>query len=370
MRITKVHIEQLRNVADASIDFGDTNKHLLLGQNGAGKTNILEAVSLLSLTKSFLGSDEADVVQWETDFYRVRGEFESDALTKSTVEVTSQVNPRKQKGCFMNDVRKTVSEVIGHVPTVSFLPQDLELFTGSPAARRRFMDELLCQVSPEYLRSLLQYQKILKQRNALLKKIAEGMPHYRDLKQWDTMLSEAASHIILARFELLEVLQCTLAQELCSLGESWEEAEIQYKSKITEREQEKIRDEFKSLLLHYQERDLLLQTTSLGPHRDDWEIMIGEHVLQSFASRGQQRTALLALLFLKVSFLELRRGEKPIILLDDVFSELDDAHQDALIHSFDTYQIIMTATHTPPDIQNVCVWNVKDGVVRMDTVQF
>ncbi|MCF7844541.1 MAG: DNA replication/repair protein RecF [Kiritimatiellales bacterium] len=359
MRIHSISLEQFRSFPAFAFEIAEPNVHVLLGPNGAGKTNILESISVLSLTKSFLPVEELDIVQWGKEYYRIKAELENDHGEKSTVEVTSQILPRKQKACFINDVKKSLSDMVGHLPTVAFLPQDLELFTGPPAQRRRFLDILLCQVSPEYSSAMSQYLKILKQRNALLKKIVEGVAKRADLEHWDILLSQAAAVITLKRLEIMEVFQCSLTQEIQSLGEKWKEAILVYQRKGEARTQVEIAKEMQELLAHYQERDLILQSTTVGPHRDDWRIDIDGRSLTTFASRGQQRAAVLALLFLKVSFLELRRGEKPVVLLDDVFSELDDNHQSALLRCFDDYQVIISATHVPKELEGAKVWEMN-----------
>lgn len=356
MRIQSLRLEQFRSYESLDLDLSGSDVHLLVGPNGAGKTNVLEAISILSLTKSCVRSDEGDVVQWGKEYYRVRGSVMSDAGGEKQLEVVSQMMPRKQKACFVNDVRLPVSEMVGQLPVVVFLPQDLELFTGSPANRRQFLDQLLCQVSPEYLQSLTQYQKILKQRNSLLRKIADGVARVDDLAIWNEKLAEQGSQITTRRLELIEVLQCTIGQEINQLGENWDDVTIVYKKK---------EGELIDLLDHYQERDLILQSTTVGPHREDWSIDVHGRSIDSFASRGQQRTAVLALLFLEVSYLELQRGEKPVILLDDVFSELDDVHQGALLSSFDSHQVIVSTTHLPEEIAGAKVHRVEKGTTEI-----
>jgi len=247
------------------------------------------------------------------------------------------------------------------LPTALFLPQDLELFTGAPTTRRSFLDRLLCQVSPEYLQVLMQYQKILKQRNALLRKISDGIARRADLAIWDEQLAEAGTVVMLRRLELCEVLQCSLSQELHSLGEQWRDPVIVYERKGQSYDFATAKQEFLDLFSQFQERDIVLQSTTIGPHRDDWKILVDDRDIATFASRGQQRTALLALLFLEVSFLELQRGEKPIILLDDVFSELDDHHQQSLLTSFEDYQVIITTTHLPKEVHGAKVWHMDSS---------
>lgn len=363
MRLLSLELTQFRSYPQLTLDLSADGVHMLVGTNGAGKTNILEAVSILSLLRSCLGTEESDLVQWGSDFYRIRGRVQSNSGEEKLLEVVSQQVPRVQKATFLNDVRMGIEAMVGRMPTVVFLPQELQLFTGSPALRRRFVDRLLCQVSPEYLRSLTQYQKILKQRNTLLRHIAEGRARAEDLDVWDLHLADHGVPVTLARLELIGTLQLTLPEEIAALGELWENVAIVYDRKGTECEAGAIKKEYLDTLLRNRKRDCILQSTSAGPHREDWHIAVGERDLHTFASRGQQRATLLALLLLQVSYLELRTGEKPIILFDDVFSELDSAHQEALIRSLSGYQVIITTTHVPEgDFQAHC-WTVEEGSV-------
>lgn len=368
MRVKNLHLQQFRNYHDATIDFGGADVHVLLGENGAGKTNILESISVLSLTKSCLGVEEPTVMEWGTEYYRVSASVAGDAGEEYSLEVVSQSAPRKQKACFVNDVRVPVSDMVGRLPIVLFLPRDLELFTGQPGERRRFIDQLLCQVSPQYLEAISQYQKILKQRNSLLRKIAEGVARRPDLAVWNTALAEKGALITVQRLELMEVLQCTFLQELHALGEHWTDARLEYLRKGTERSLEACQAELIALLSHYEERDVILCSTTVGPHRDDWQVTVEGRELTTFASRGQQRTAVLALYFLQVSFLEIRRNEKPLILLDDVFSELDDKHQCALLESFDGHQVLISTTHLPSTVEHAKVWHVAKGILTPQNV--
>lgn len=364
MRLSTLELQQFRSYGSLSLDMSGGDVHVLIGENGAGKTNILEAVSILSLTRSCLGTDEADLPQWGTDFYRVRGTGTNDAGEERQLEVVSQRAPRVQKACFLNDVRSPVEDIIGILPTVVFLPQDLQLFTGPPSARRKFLDRLLCQVSPEYLRSLAQYQKVLKQRNSLLKRIAEGKAPEAELDLWDEHLIAHAAPVTAARLKLIGTLQLTLPEEIRSLGEQWADVRLVYESKGDGETDEELQVQYREALRHSRRRDCILQSTSVGPHREDWTICVDERPLGSFASRGQQRTSLLALLLLQVSYLELRCGEKPLILLDDVFSELDDNHQRNLLTSLTGYQVIITTTRIPDGCDGVQLMMVESGAVR------
>lgn len=364
MRLSHLSLQNFRNYGDAAIEFGDGNVHLFVGHNGAGKTNILEAVSVLSLTKSCLNADDEEVVGWGREFFRVRGEGLCDDGAEITAEVVSQFAPKRGKACFLHDVKKGIGEMVGAIPSVVFLPQDLELFTGSPAQRRAYLDRLLSQVSPSYLETFLMYQKILKQRNALLRSIAQGVSKEEDLSVWDLRVAETGAVITMRRLELVGVLQCSLLQELRTLGESFDDGQIVYERKGEGRTTEELCAELIELLQMNRRRDIVLQSTSVGPHRDDWTIVADGHPLPSFASRGQQRAAVLALLMLQISYLELQRGERPIVLLDDVFSELDEEHEAALLKSFSSHQVFITATYVPPTLGDAALWHVEEGKVE------
>ncbi|MBI3619490.1 DNA replication and repair protein RecF [Candidatus Peregrinibacteria bacterium] len=363
MHLRSLSLTQFRSYDNLALDLSGSALHLFVGKNGSGKTNLLEAIGILSLSKSFLNAEEEHLVRWGGEFFRIRGETEADGCEQGTIEVVSQLQPRRAKACFKNDVRIGVTDLIGHFPTVTFLPQDLELFTGPPAERRRFLDQILCQVSGEYLEALMACQKILKQRNTLLKAIASGRASENELSPWDAAFARKGSLVTLKRLELVETFGLALGEELRALGEGWSEVRIAYERAGEGRTREVISAELIEALIRSRERDVLLQSTGAGPHREDWTIMIDERAFQTFGSRGQQRIAVLALIFLEASYVELRRGERPLILLDDVFSELDRDHQEHVLASFACNQILMTALDVQPGAESACIWEVGEGKV-------
>lgn len=363
MRLVSLSLEHFRNYAAQTVTFTDDDIQLFVGRNGSGKTNLIEAISVLSITRSCRGKDDQDMTLWDKPFYRLRARVRADDGTEHRIEAVSELAPRRRKAFFINDVRTQVGGIVGFLPTVTFLPQDLLLFSGPPAERRRFVDQLLSQLSSDYLVALSQYQKILQQRNALLKRVASGADVASALDAWDAEMAEKGSFITLARLELIQTLNLSFHEELASLGEQWEDVRLRYDRKTGARTREEVRDELRELLIAHRERDLALQSTGIGPHRDDWQVFRDGRPLPSFASRGQERVAVLALLLLEVSYLELRRGEKPVILLDDAFSELDDEHQAALLQGFRGHQVIMTATRVPPNAGEAAVFSVEPGHV-------
>lgn len=343
--------------------------HVLHGPNAAGKTNLLEAVSILSSGRSFLGAEEDDLMMWDTDHYRLQAAVRSDSGECKTIEVVSQRSPRRARAGFLNDVRVPISRLTGVLPAVAFLPQDLELFTGSPARRRDLFNDLLVQISADFATSLATYTKLLRQRNALLRRIREGTGRMQDLAVWEDGLAREGAAVTLGHLELAQVLQCTLEEELRALGETWRNVRLVYDRHGDATTQADIATALRSDFLHFRERDLLIGSTTIGPHRNDWHIDADGRSLATFASRGQQRTAVLALLFLRVSYMEVRRGEQPVILLDDVFSELDAAHQEQLMKSLKGHQVFLTTTHRVPGISSATMWKVGGGEVRTSDLE-
>lgn len=363
MRINSLVLQNFRSYKALHIEVTEQNVQVFSGPNGVGKTNILEAIVLLSLTKSFHSREESDLITWNEAFYRLQASVVTDAGMPRTLEVASQLEPRKKKAFYKDDIACKASQLVGILPTVQFFPQDLDLFTGSPARRRQFLDQLLCQVSPQYLQNLSTYQQVLKQRNALLKRINAATASVSDLLLWDQKLAELGAYITIDRLELIGLWQLTIRHELQQLGEHFTEVEFVYKRKGTRTEKAALTAELLQLLTESAPRDVLLQATSIGPHRDDWYLQVDGHTFTSFASRGQQRAAVLALILLQTSYLELKRNDRPIILLDDVFSEFDERHQMALLEVMQQSQVFITSAVTPPKINGAAYWQVMPGTI-------
>lgn len=367
VQVLSLRLESFRSYAQAEVPCAGTC-HLFVGQNGSGKTNILEALSVLSLTKSFLGVEDDVLRHWGAMHYRVTAVIQSDTGEERELEVVMQAEPRVAKAAFVSGVRTPLTTIVGILPTVVFLPQMTELFRGPPAERRRFLDSVLCQVSPEYFAALMQYQKVLKQRNALLKAVVAKEAGSDQLLVWDAAIAPLAARITLLRLELTEMFTMTLPEELRALGEHWDEVSIAYTRSTAARDLDLLTQELITLYSSHRERDLAMQTTSIGPHREDWQVLVSGRALPDFASRGQQRTVLLALLFLQTSYLTLRRGERPIVLLDDLYSELDQAHCARVTEAMAGHQVFLTATEVPSNLQtqNVVVWQVELGKIARE----
>lgn len=364
VRFSSLHLTNFRSYAQASLSFPDAPGCVaLLGRNGAGKTNVIEALSILSLTRSCRGNDEAELVKWSEPFYRLNARIRGDGGDFRGIEVVSELSPRKRKTLFLNDVKTAAGDFVGIVPTVTFLPQDLLLFSGPPAERRRFLDQLLSQVSPEYLSVLSRYQQVLQQRNALLKTIAQTGGDASVLDVWDREAARFGACVTVRRLELIGTLSLSFRDEVARLGEAWNDVSLRYERKTVSCDLASLEEEAYGLLRAGRQRDILLQGTSSGPHREDWQIGVEGRDLPTFASRGQERTAVLALLFLQVSYLQLTRGEMPVLLLDDACSELDERHQEALLSGFPGAQVVLTATRLPDQARPLAVFTVEPGAI-------
>lgn len=355
MRIRSLSLSQFRNYTSQEVVFDASPVQLLIGENGSGKTNVLEAMSILSMLSSCRGAEETDVVQWEKDFYRLRAEVEQENGERHVLEAVTELQPRKRRAFFIDDVRMTAAQMVGRLPTVTFLPEDILLFSGAPQQRRAFLDNVLTQVSVPYAHALAQYKKLLAQRNALLKRIADRLEQPDSLEPWDREIAPHATLIMRERTQLITTFNLSFTDELQHLGESWKQATLQPTRPPV--------DDVLTALRERRDRDCLLCTTTVGPHRDDWFADIDGRNLVSFASRGQERAAVLALLLLSVSYLEVRTGEKPVILLDDAFSELDDRHRLALLSTLQEHQVFLTTTHLPPHVKDAAVLAVAHGTV-------
>lgn len=333
--------------------------HLLVGPNGAGKTNVLEAIALLGLGRSCRGVRMPHLGHWGSSFFRVRGEGKSDRGRETSLEVVFESQPSRV-AYFLCDGQVPLGKFLGRFPVALFLPDDLNLFRGPPQFRRRFLDRVLTQVCPWYLPQLLQYRRILNQRNGLLKHVPS--PSAAEFLPWEQKLASVGSAITLARLEFLETLQLTFLRELTSMGLLWSDALFRYMRATVSRDAAALEQEYLSLLQASRGRDILLRSTTVGVHREDWRIEVQGRDLVTFASRGEQRLVFLALLFLSAAYLELRRLEKPVVLLDDLFSELDSEHQQILLQMLSAFQVFITATRVPQDAPGE-LWHVGSGQV-------
>ncbi|PIZ74968.1 DNA replication/repair protein RecF [Candidatus Peregrinibacteria bacterium CG_4_10_14_0_2_um_filter_38_24] len=347
MKITKLQFENFRNYENYSYVFpSDKNLIVLTGENGKGKTNFLEGIYMLSLGRSFRNSKLESLVKWECPHMRCTGEIEDDENEKHILEVFYSSSP-KRKNLKKNDVNMKNSDYIGNFTTVLFHPEDLNMLYLSPSLRRKYMDIILSQSDKRYLHALMQYRKLIKQRSALLKEIHEiqrgrNIGDEKSLNSaldaWDKQLPEYGSEIIKKRLKFIESLNGKATEIYQDISKGDEVVEVKYVSRIKEI------SEYANMLLDRRYKDIRDEKTSIGPHIDDIKFLINGIDLVEFASRGEVRTLLLAVKISEIEYLRERTKKHPVLLLDDVFSELDFGRQTHLLNAISGCQAIITTT--------------------------
>jgi DNA replication and repair protein RecF len=337
MKISSIKIKGFRNLKPLNLSFdGQKSVFAFVGPNGHGKTNLLEAVYLCALSKSFRTRTSQDIISFDKDFCDVKCKVDDKELN---VIITNQP---AQKVLKINDVKKNASDFIGVLKAVFFSPDDLSEMAFAPRLRRRYMDVLLSQLDHDYLNDLIKYQDVIHQRNALLKKIKEGKAKTDELDFWDEKLTELGFSIIEKRSELIKQLTKSVQKLYQDISQTKDELSIKYQS-LCDGIDDKQR--FSEHLTASRDRDIITGITQTGPHRDDLGFLINGHDMVFFASRGEWRSLVLALKFAEIQLIEKKTGDKPVLLLDDVFSELDEVRQRYLFEAIKNIQTFITTTH-------------------------
>jgi DNA replication and repair protein RecF len=337
--IKKLRLTNFRNFRLKELEFAPEIS-LIFGPNASGKTNILESLCLLSVGKSFKARLEEEMVKYDKDLCRVKGRTaakDSEIVDLEAIITRGRIDigggrPEKapRKKLLVNGVSRRMVDFAGNFKAVLFGPWDLDLVTESPSIRRKFLDTVLSQVDREYRRSFLSYEKGLRQRNRVLWDMREGAVGRDRLIFWDQLLIKNGDFISKRREEFIDFVN-GLKFEINGL-----ELNLIYdKSVISEGRLEQYKDE-----------EVAAATTLVGPHRDDFIFNKGEKSLSSFGSRGEQRMAILWLKMAELSFIEEKSGEKPTLLLDDIFSELDDEHRKLVVDIAGRQQTIITSVDT------------------------
>lgn len=333
--ITKLLLQNIRSHNELTASFSP-NVTIITGKNGTGKTSIIESIYLSLRGTSFKGTDE-ELLRTDKKWWKIQAELTDE--TKRTITYNSENNQNKKQ--FIVDDKTTYRlPQKEKYPVVLFDPDDLRLIHGSPSRRRQYIDRFIGQLNPLYTTSLHKYERALRQRNNLLKQ-----PTTNDaLFVWDVAISEYGSYIIEQRIEFIEQINSQLSDVYSKIAKKTDNISVHYSHTFIGDIKQKILNE-----LHQNtEKDKILGNTSVGPHRHDVVFHFNDSPALTTASRGEIRTIILALKFLEVDIVEKITEKKPIILLDDVFSELDETRQQALSNSIKNYQTIITTTHLIP----------------------
>ena len=339
MYLQQLKLTQFKNYTRQQLDFS-ARLNAFVGMNGMGKTNLLDAIYYLCMCKSHFGTNDRDVVQHEQEFLRLEGYFiKNDKREK----VVAKVIPRKKKEFERNDVAYSrLSEHIGLLPVVFIAPDDTYLAKEGSEARRRFLDNTLSQLDREYLRQLIIYNKVIKQRNAALKNFAAE--RYFDpalLLIYDDQLLEPAAVIHQKRMEWMAIFNPLFEEYYRVISGDREAVGVRYRSQLTDAD-------FKTLLDEVQEKDRILQRSTVGIHRDDLVFTINDYPLKKFSSQGQLKSFVLALKLAQYELLRRDKSIPPLLLLDDVFDKLDRSRVQQLLQLIlekDFGQIFITDTH-------------------------
>ncbi|HET9346562.1 MAG TPA: DNA replication/repair protein RecF [Candidatus Limnocylindrales bacterium] len=367
-QLDSITLQDLRGYGAADLAFRD-GPHLVVGPNAAGKTSLLEAIVLLSWGRSHRTSTDAELIRWGSDVARVEGRTGPEtievALARSGVGGAGA-----RKRIRVNGVPRRAPALVGLLRTVLFAPEEMLLVVGSPGLRRAAIDQLAAQRSPAYPRDLAAYTRTLQQRNSLLRAIREEQATRDQLRFWDGAFLDSGAAIVEARLRLLGDLAAPLASAHAEIAP--EEAAgtglaIRYATNAPALPGESTRDALARRLVETAEKEVWNGSTLIGPHRDDVVFELGGRDLAGFASRGQQRTAILAFKLAELDLLTAQDGRPPLLLLDDVFSELDPERRSHLVRRIAELPQSFVTTTTLADLDPGLVAAATPWEVLPDT---
>lgn len=379
MRLSHLSLYNFRNYVRLELDL-PSGITILLGDNAQGKTNLLEAIYYLATSRSPHASTDREMINWLSaeqeplPYTRLVGRVER-AGASLTLEITvsqqSSNGARLQKQVRLNGVGKRAMEILGQLNVVLFLPQDVDVVFGPPSLRRRYLDVTLCQIDPHYCRTLASYNQIVTQRNALLRDMGERGGDPEQLIFWDERLVSLGAYLVAKRQEAVDALDELARAVHHQLTDAGERLQLQYVPSLNLDNQERLPPEiqttFQRQLAGLRQRELAAGVTLVGPHRDEMRFSINGMDAGVFGSRGQQRTAALALKLAEVELMRRETGEPPVLLLDDVLSELDAHRRQFLLRELTSgqQQALLTVTDLqtlpPAFVHNCQLWQVEMG---------
>ena len=334
MIISKIELNNFRNYESLDIDFNE-GTNILYGDNAQGKTNILEAAYISGTSKSHKGAKDRDLIRFDQEEAHIR-----TTVLKNDKEYKIDIHLKKNKtkGIAVNKLPlKKAADLFGYLNVIFFSPEDLNIIKEGPAERRRFIDSELCQIDKIYLSDLTMYNKALNQRNRLLKDMY-FKPSLKDtLPVWDEQLISYGKRIIRRRREFIEELSEVVKDIHFNISGGKENIKMIYEPSIED-------IFFEDELIKARDKDIKYAITSVGPHRDDINFLIDDVDIRKYGSQGQQRTCALSLKLSEIEIVKNKIKDKPVLLLDDVLSELDRGRQDYLLNNINDTQTIITCT--------------------------
>ena len=353
MWIKNIKIQNFRNYEKQEINL-NKNINIFYGENAQGKTNIIEAIFLGSMGKSFRAKKDSEMIRLGENQATIELEYE-----KSDRDGKIKINLNRQKSIYLNGIKiKKLSELLGNIHIVIFTPDDIDILKGGPQNRRKFLDIMISQLRPNYMHLLNLYLKTIEQRNNYLKQIKEENKDENLLEIWDEKLAEYSIQICKYRTEYIKKIKNKIEKIHGEITNGKEKLEIEYLTECKEK------TEFLNLLKQRRKLDIIKGFTTKGVHRDDFVIYINKKELSTYGSQGQHRTAILSLKLSELNVIYDEIGEYPILLLDDFMSELDSNRRKSLLENIKETQVIITCTDKL-DIENLnfLEYNVKDGKI-------
>ena len=350
MIIKTLELSDFRNYESAKIDFS-SGTNILYGDNAQGKTNILEAIFLSATTKSHKGSKDKEIIKFDKDEAHIRTILDKDG---AEYRVDMHLRKSKSKGIAIDGQKiKKASDLIGKLNVVFFSPEDLAIIKNGPSERRRFMDMELCQLDNIYLNSLSKYNKLIIERNKVLKDLYDHPENSVLLDVQDKQLLEYGSVIIRAREKFIRELNEIISPIHEKLTGDKELLSVYYEPNVT-------LDDYEKKLQGSRKKDIYTKQTTVGPHKDDFSFIIKKKDkenedgidIRKFGSQGQQRTASLSLKLSEIEIVKKSKKDNPVLLLDDVLSELDSNRQNYLLNTIGDIQTIITCTGLDEFVNN------------------
>lgn len=380
MYITKLRVKNYRNFNEEEIVF-DPNINIIYGNNAEGKTNLLEAIFLCATSKSHRNSKDIEIINFDNKESHIKVFFYNEKNKNKEQTIDIQLNSDIKKGIALNGIKiDKLSEFLGTLNAVIFAPEDLNIIKEGPAIRRKFIDMELCQIDKVYVSNLSNYNKVLNQRNAVLKDVIGATGNNKNelisfLDTYNDQLINFGIEVIIKRFNNIKDLAEKIKDIYYKISGEKEKLIIDYENEFIGScidgicDPEEIKKIYKKRLAETKEIDIKNGFTSIGPQRDDISLIVEKNDLRKFGSQGQKKAAAISLKLSELLIIKEKKGDTPILLLDDVFSELDEERQKKLIENINSIQTIITCTGMKRNIYDLLKPNKIFQVVNNKVIE-
>ncbi|KKK36876.1 recombinase RecF [Mesobacillus campisalis] len=369
MHIEELLLKNYRNYEQLEAHF-ENKVNVILGENAQGKTNVMESIYVLAMAKSHRTSNDKELIRWDEDYAKIEGRI---AKTRGSLPMQLVISKKGKRARYNHIEQRKLSQYVGNMNVVMFAPEDLHLVKGSPQVRRRFIDMEIGQVSPVYLHDISQYQKVLQQRNHYLKQLQ--LRQQTDQAMLDILTEQFigfAARIVAKRFEFLRLLEQWALPIHQGISRGLETLKIEYKASAEVSEEQdlsKMVEVYHEKFAKIKNREIERGVTMFGAHRDDLAFLVNGRDVQTFGSQGQQRTTALSVKLAEIELINKEIGEYPILLLDDVLSELDDYRQSHLLNTIQgKVQTFVTTTSVEgidhQTLKEAAAYRVTSGVME------